>query len=286
MEQVKFDPSKEGRLEGPYLSTSGWEQDHNGVHPVEMMARIATFQSKQEAQYEQYRKPFNRKGKSEYNKIVVCTYDGLEAFGNGKLEKQAKLVSARNMICKLKQFNIGIVNETIAAGVKSDFNPHKKPLVQQFKMFKSAGTLASSFVKASTDSNSSSSITTPPPPPVEDKEVDQYKAYIEGKISDPGDSLPTESEIKETKSAATKPQIVFKRTNSDQNSIEESESCSKKIKNDSCDDASQEVGSDWNPGNYGYANNYYGHNWRGRGRGMFQRGGWRGGGGYSHGYWS
>jgi len=282
MEQQRFDPSKEGRLEGPYLSTSGWEQDHSGVHPVEMMARIATFQSKQEAHYEQYRKPFNRKGKSDYNKIVVCTYDGHEAFGNGKLEKQAKLVSARNMICKLKQFNIGIVNETIAAGVKSDFNPHKKPIVQQFKMFKSAGTLASSFVKASTDSSSSITSTQP----VEDKEVDQYKAYIEGIISDPADELPKQSESNETKGASTKPQIVFKRSNSDLNSNEESEFVSKKSKNDPCDDTSQEGGSDWNPDNYGYANNYYGYNWRGRGRGAFHRGGWRGGGGYSHGYWS
>ena len=187
----KFDPSRENRLEGPFFSTSGWEQDHPvgglGVHPVEMMARIASFQNKQEAKYEPYRKPFNRKGNSDFNKIVSCTFDDIEAFGNGKQEKQAKLVSARNMICKLKQVSIGIVNETIAAGVKSDSNPHKKPLIQKFKMFKSAGTLSSSFVSASSGSSSSSlstSIVTPPPPvPITvDKEVDQYKAYIDGKI--------------------------------------------------------------------------------------------------------
>ena len=35
--------------------------------------------------------------------------------------------------------------------VKPEYNPHKKPIVQQFKMFKSAGTLSSSFVPASKD---------------------------------------------------------------------------------------------------------------------------------------
>merc|ERR1711964_455017 len=184
-----------------------------------MLSRIARFQVKQEAQFEQYRKPFDRRGNSDYNKIVVCTYDGLDTLGNGKLEKQAKLVSARNMICKLKQFNIGIVNEVIAAGVKSEVNPHKKPLVQQFKMFKSAGTLASSFVKASSDSRVIMPSSAPAKP---DVAVEQYKAYIEGKISDPSEEIPavTECESSETKTAATKPKIVFKRGASDQSSIE------------------------------------------------------------------
>ena len=33
-------------LEGPHFNTAGWDQDHNGVHPVEMLARIAKFESK------------------------------------------------------------------------------------------------------------------------------------------------------------------------------------------------------------------------------------------------
>merc|ERR1712142_772617 len=213
-----------------------------------------------------------RKGNSDFNKIVVCTYDGIESFGNGKLEKQAKLVSARNMICKLKQFNIGIVNETIAAGVKSEVNPHKKPLVQQFKMFKSAGTLSSSFVKASTNSTNPATSNTEVTPS-EDKEVEKYKAYIEGKISDPSEKLPLEAE-----SESTAPHIVFKRGNSEL-SNKESEPLFKKNKSGEVDNltsygnSGQEGSVDWNPDNYGYANNY---SWRGRGRGGFHRGGWRG----------
>merc|ERR1711872_774987 len=234
-----------------YFSTSGWEQDHSGVHPVEMMARIATFQSKQEAQYEQYRKPFNRKGNSDFNKIVVCTYDGIESFGNGKLEKQAKLVSARNMICKLKQFN----------------------------MFKSAGTLSSSFVKASTNSTNPTTSNTEVTPS-EDKEVEKYKAYIEGKISDPSEKLPLEAESDsyKTKIESTAPHIVFKRGNSEL-SNKESEPLFKKNKSEEVDNltsyenSGQEGSVDWNPDNYGYANNY---SWRGRGTGGFHRGGWRG----------
>ena len=43
---------------------------------------------------------------------------------------QAKLVAARNMIEKLKEMNIGIVNETLAAGVEVDHQAvHKKPVI-------------------------------------------------------------------------------------------------------------------------------------------------------------
>jgi len=38
-------------LEGPHFSTAGWDQDHSGVHPVEMLARIAKFEGKEEARY-------------------------------------------------------------------------------------------------------------------------------------------------------------------------------------------------------------------------------------------
>ena len=69
-----------------------------------------------------------------FNLITIrCVYDGgFEAFGNGKLEKQAKLVAAWNMIERLKKENIGIVNETLATGIVVDKNVLKKPVLQIF----------------------------------------------------------------------------------------------------------------------------------------------------------
>ena len=61
---------------------------------------------------------------------IRCVYDGgFEAFGNGKLEKQAKLVAAWNMIERLKKENIGIVNETLATGIVVDKSVLKKPVI-------------------------------------------------------------------------------------------------------------------------------------------------------------
>ena len=282
-----FDPSTESRLEGPYFSTSGWERDFSGAHPVEMLARIARYENKREAKFEPYKKPFNTKGNSDFNKIVSCSYDGIEAFGNGKLEKQAKLVATRNMICKLKQINIGIVNETIAAGVKTDYNPHKKPIVQKFKMFKSAGTLSSSFVPASKDESnpfgSSTSFALDNNKVEADKEIDQYKAYIEGKIADPSEELIIEPVIATTETKpVTKPKIVFKRPYCDPSSNDEPSIKKTKSENIPSED-STEGAEYWNPDNYGYENNHYGYNWKGRGnnggggKGAFQRGGGRGG---------
>ena len=58
-----------------------------------------------------------------------CVYDGgFEAFGNGKMDKQAKLVAAWNMIERLKKDNIGIVNETLATGIVVDKSVLKKPV--------------------------------------------------------------------------------------------------------------------------------------------------------------
>ena len=190
-------------LAGPHYSTAGWQEDHHGVHPVEMLARIAKFQAQPEPQY----KPqYERTGR-----LVLCTYAGLQATGNGKLEKQAKLVSARNMICQLKKSNIGIVNEVVAAGVTVDpsNNPHRKPLVRQlgsFTKFQSAGTLSSSFVSAAatrTGQGESSDIKTDP-------EVERFQAYIEGKADYPSESLPGEV-TRETAVPATTARIVFKR---------------------------------------------------------------------------
>ena len=62
--------------------------------------------------------------------ISRCVYDGgFEAFGNGKLDKQAKLVAAWNMIERLKKDNIGIVNETLATGIVVDKSVLKKPVI-------------------------------------------------------------------------------------------------------------------------------------------------------------
>ena len=58
-----------------------------------------------------------------------CVYEGgIEAFGNGKMDKQAKLVAAWNMIERLKKNNIGIVNETLATGIVVDKSVLKKPV--------------------------------------------------------------------------------------------------------------------------------------------------------------
>merc|ERR1719452_247862 len=208
---------------------------------------------------------------------MSCTYDNIEAFGNGKLEKQARLVSARNMISKLRQINIGIVNETLATGVKADVNPHKKPIVQQFKMFKSAGTLSSSFVAASTAEpaiSGTSSCKVNERLEADKKEIDKFQAYIEGKIADPSDELPKEPDASfvETK-PVTEPKIVFKRPSGDpQTENVDIEPASKKNKVSNLvsgsinkDDGESES---WNPGNYGYGNTNYGYyNGRGVGRG-------------------
>ena len=62
-------------------------------------------------------------------KMLRCVYDGgYEAFGNGKMDKQAKLVAAWNMIERLKKDNIGIVNETLATGIVVDKSVLKKPV--------------------------------------------------------------------------------------------------------------------------------------------------------------
>ena len=62
-------------------------------------------------------------------KILRCVYDGgYKAFGNGKMDKQAKLVAAWNMIERLKKDNIGIVNETLATGIVVDKSVLKKPV--------------------------------------------------------------------------------------------------------------------------------------------------------------
>merc|ERR1712130_202887 len=100
-------------------------------------------------------------------------------------------------------------------------------------------------------------------------EVEKYKAYLEGKISDPSEKLPAEAESDSCKTKSeviSTPQIVFKRGNSDLSNLE-SEPLFKKNKSEeadnppSCETSGQEGSVNWNPDNYGYANNY---NWRGR----------------------
>ena len=80
-----------------------------------------------------------------FNLITTrCVYDGgFEAFGNGKLEKQAKLVAAWNMIERLKKENIGIVNETLATGIVVDKSVLKKPVI--FSIFARLARLYSLF---------------------------------------------------------------------------------------------------------------------------------------------
>ena len=47
----QWDPVKQGGLHGPHFSTAGWDQEFRvgkapGLHPVEMLARIAKFEVK------------------------------------------------------------------------------------------------------------------------------------------------------------------------------------------------------------------------------------------------
>ena len=288
-------------LEGPFFNTLNWDKDFNGVHPVEMLARIAKFENKPEAQFDVCRRPLVHKDpKNDYKKVVICCYDNFTTYGNGKLEKQAKMVSARNMISKIKTKNIGIVNETLASGVtiekNVDADPHKKPIVRQFRSFtsggslstmsnfKSAGTLGS-FVPASTSAESPTSGRDLIKPPVKDslvvnqsdqEEIEQYKAYIEGKLESPSEKLPPRPEtavIPEETLAATEPKIVFKRSAESEIKDSEDQPNIKKPKEDSQ--------QDWDPTNYGYHQAYATN--RDRGRGQY-RGYHRGGRGYGYGY--
>jgi len=304
-------------LEGPFYNTVGWEKDHNGVHPVEMLARIAKFENKPEAKFEPYRRNIKNRGSHDCRKVVVCHYDNFQVLGNGKLEKQAKLVSARNMICKIKTVNIGIVNETLAAGVTLDPtvnpNPHKKPLVRQFKSFTSGGTLGTfksagalgSFVPASSSTElscSSSSlgaeIISPPVCSVNDTdslEIKQYQAYIEGKLESPTEKLPPEpgdNDNNKTPTPAPKPKIVFKRScesneeaeaqsTLNDNNQSDKEPVVKKCKTDH-GNKEGEIESEWDYSNYGYHNNQHNYQARGRGRGWNNRGFNRGGYGYNN----
>jgi len=288
-------------LEGPYFNTINWDKDHNGIHPVEMLARIAKFENKVEAKYDVCRREvINRNPSNDYKKLVVCSYDNFECFGNGKLEKQAKLVAARNMICKIKTKNIGIVNETLAAGVtieKSvDTDPHKKPIIRQFKNFTSGGSLStmSNFRSAGTLGSfvpSTASQVSPPSelteiikPPIsgsviseiDKEEIEQYKAYIEGKVESPSDKIPAQQETESTATLpVTKPKIVFKRS-ADTDSNDQIQPDKKKPREN---ESQQEP--NWDSSNYGYQQPPTQQ--IGRGRGYY--GGYnRGSRGYSYGY--
>ena len=286
-------------LEGPFFNTINWDKDFNGVHPVEMLARIAKFEKKPEAKYDVCRRPLvNKDPNNDYKKVVFCCYDNFTTYGNGKLEKQAKLVSARNMISKIKTKNIGIVDETLASGVtiekNVDVDPHKKPIIRQIRSFtsggilstmsnfKSAGTLGS-FVPASASSESQSSelIT----PPVKDSlinetdqvEIEQYKAYIEGKVESPTEKLPPrpETAVINESLAASEPRIVFKRSAESETKDNQDQPTIKKPKE-------TDSQPDWDPSHYGYHHQPYASN-RGRGRGYYG-GHHRGGRGYGYGY--
>ena len=46
---TQWDPVRQGGLHGPHFSTAGWDQEFRvgkapGLHPVEMLARIAKFE--------------------------------------------------------------------------------------------------------------------------------------------------------------------------------------------------------------------------------------------------
>ena len=77
----QWDPVRQGGLHGPHFSTAGWDQEFKvgkapGLHPVEMLARIAKFevrpyrkcvdetcfQGKSEPRYEPYTQNFRGRG--------------------------------------------------------------------------------------------------------------------------------------------------------------------------------------------------------------------------------
>ena len=138
-----------------------------GLHPVEMLARIAKFEVVTREKFPKMRptrlfrenlshatshtrktfeaeaalaKSASRASKNCPNSgdlisIFRCVYDGgIEAFGNGKMDKQAKLVAAWNMIERLKKDNIGIVNETLATGIVVDKSVLKKPVKYRYSV--------------------------------------------------------------------------------------------------------------------------------------------------------
>ena len=210
--------------------------------------------------------------------LVCCSYDNLRVLGNGKLDKQAKLVSARNMIVKIRKVNIGIVNETLASGVTLDPcvdpKPHKKPLVRQFKTFTSGGTLGSSFVPASSSSSKLSTEVEVVIPPVcstrdtDPVEIEQYKAYIEGKIETPAEKLPPKpSEDHSETGPASEPKIVFKRSAKKDTEVDGgdmSEPSNKKQRVEAsrggAGSSDEARGRGWGAGRYsGYGGGYYGY---------------------------
>jgi len=222
----QWDPVRQGGLHGPHFSTAGWDQEFRvgkapGLHPVEMLARIAKFEGKSEPRYEPYTKNF--RGRGSLGKICKCVYEGgIEAFGNGKMDKQAKLVAAWNMIERLKKDNIGIVNETLATGIVVDKSVLKKPVAGQFTSFKKAGTLSSSFVSASSSSSSTSGSAPAKkesmPVVVESvadrlareaqREVEEYqRSLVEGDRPENEEETPT--------CVTSPPKIVFKRSHDD-----------------------------------------------------------------------
>ena len=51
--EKQWDPVRQGGLHGPHFSTAGWDQEFKvgkapGLHPVEMLARIAKFEVRPE----------------------------------------------------------------------------------------------------------------------------------------------------------------------------------------------------------------------------------------------
>ena len=137
-------------------------------------------------------------------------------------------------------------------------------------------------------------------------EIEQYQAYLEGKIETPSEKLPEKPNEEVDTSALTPaaPKIVFKRsidtekTQSISNS-EEEPSCKKTKADNDIDNTKVEdnkftedsIESSWDSSSYGYKNNsqHQQSNWRGRGRGNrdwnnrdFNNRGWNNRGGFNN----
>ena len=118
--------------------------------------------------------------------------------------------------------------------------------------FRSAGTLGS-FVPASDSSGKSCDIVKPPVSgsaisQTDREEIEQYKAYVEGKVESPTEKLEAKTDSEETVSAASEPKIVFKRSGDSVGNVRE-EPESKRQKESHIEEG-------WDPSSYGYHQGY------------------------------
>ena len=177
--------------------------------------------------------------------------------------------------------------------------PHKKPLVRQFKSFqsggtlstfKSAGTLGSSFISSS---SSADAVVSPPvcsETETDKLEVEQYKAYIEGRIESPTERLPPPPDDDDSvPEPAAEPKIVFKRAADNSDDVTSPPKKAKAEEDDEEPPKNPPAGEDeasWDPSNYGYQCNNQPKQFNQQSRGRAWRGSFDSRGGFSKTYFN